>query len=118
MTACSDCNYGKRAQVVENVPESSTAQGGLVGFYGFSLEPNTEKVTPEHQFHVIRQVEGGYMVQLFDWLLGDESELQFYPTATLLDSSQVRLFANKQDWTFYLKRIMERDWNARHESVN
>lgn len=111
VTACSDCNYGKRAQVVENVPEGLSVGGSLVGFFGYTLEQGKQPITPEHQFQVVRQVEDGYMVQLFDWLMGDNSHLQFYPVSVLLDSERVRLYATKRDWVFFGRQMMERDWN-------
>lgn len=109
VTACSDCNYGKGVKEVE-LPEQKI--GSLVGFYGLTLiksEYDENLSVPEWQFKVIRQLDDGYMVQLYDWMIGESSRLEYVPTVTLLDSKLVRLYATHSDWRADCKQMQEWD---------
>jgi hypothetical protein len=111
VTACVDCNFGKRAREVQNIPEPA-ALSGLVGLYGFTINSEAELLSPENQFQVVRQVADGYVVQLFEWWFGAESELRFLPTSVLTDNSKVRLFASRDNWRTTIKQMMDRDYHS------
>lgn len=103
ITACFDCNSGKRAKEVTNI----TPAHSLVGLFGLQLELDAE--TPAYQFKIIRQVDREtYLVQLFDWVWGDPSTIEARPVSLLLDPEQCRLHATIEQWHNDTNRISEK----------
>jgi len=91
ITSCSDCNFGKRTKVVEGVEPIQPANS-LVGLYGLEFEGS-------YQFKIVRKLsDESYLVQLYDWLLGDPTNTEVRATSTLLNPVKCKLFLLHSVW--------------------
>jgi len=93
ITACTDCNYGKRAK--EDVqPPTASPDNGMVGLFGYTYDGDG---LIEYQFK-IKRVHGDIcLVQLFAWTDGRTMELKSFTVDYLL-SDKCKLFEDKEAW--------------------
>lgn len=108
VTACTDCNYGKRAK--ENVvPPPHT--DGLVGLWGHEYVDGK----PEHQFRIVRRVNPElYMIQFYSFVFGEAMNVESRQRDVLLGPT-CKLYTDHAVWCEVMDRQIERDaerWRA------
>lgn len=115
ITACSDCNFGKRAKDVDIEQPSSSP--GLVGFYGHEYLDDKINV----QFKVARKVnENLYIIQLYSFWFGEPTNLESRTMDFLLGQS-CKLYSDHAAWREVCDqqiRLDAEDAHGRRESVH
>lgn len=109
VTACTDCNFGKRAKDDITAPESSQPIDGLVGLFGFTitrLAESEERDAPvnkqvNYQFKIIRSLRDSdsHLVQLYSWWFGEPTQVIPLKTDYLL-SDECELYSTIDDWKY------------------
>lgn len=115
ITACSDCNFGKRAKDVDI--EQPTSSPGLVGCYGHEYEDGKINL----QFKIVRKVnENLYMIQFYSFWFGEPTNIEAR-TLEFLIGPNCKLYANYNTWREVCDlqiQLDSEDFRGRRDAVN
>ncbi len=115
VTACYDCNRGKSAKDVDLIQSSRPASASpeqvstdpLKGLFGHSIDEAGDVIW---QFYIRGAVGDSHSVQMFSWLDGRPTNVQFIKTADLTGTGY-KLYSSEEEWNFAAEKDMARRRN-------
>ncbi len=110
VTACYDCNRGKSAKDVKHtkrdmsgsVPPDQADADPLKGLFGHSIDEQGDIIW---QFYIRGAVGDSHSVQMFSWLDGRPTNVQFIPTADLTGPGY-KLYSSEEEWNYAAEKNM------------
>lgn len=104
VTACWDCNRGKGAKVVApraisgGKETTNMPTDPIIGMFGHSRDAETGKIV--WQYQVKGLVGDRYAVQLFSWMDGRPTKMEFISADEIVNTEKHTLYLTQDEWTW------------------